>query len=60
MSLISQARNCLFEPFSSSSKHFKDTFIKITFGKVGRGYIFDREEPKFPLYWTRSTTRATF
>ena len=50
LSLISQGRNCLFKPFSSSYKHFKDTFIKITFGKVGRGYIFNREEPKFPLY----------
>jgi len=60
LSLISQALNCLFNPFSSSYKHFKDTFIKITFGEVSRGYIFDGEEPKFPLYWTRSLAPATF
>ena len=60
LSLISQVRNCLFKHFSSSYKHFKDTFIKITFGEVGRGYIFDGEEPKFPLYWRRSPARASF
>jgi len=54
LSLISQSRNCLFKPYSSSYKHFKDTFVKIAFGEVGREYIFDGEVPRFPLYWTRS------
>jgi len=41
-------------------KHFKDTFIKISFGKVGREYIFNGNEPKFLLYWTRSPARVAF
>jgi len=58
--LISQSHNCLFKPYSSSYKHFKDTFIKISFGEVGRKYIFNGREPKFPLYWTRSLARVAF
>jgi len=58
VSLISQSRNCLFKPYSSSYKHFKDTFVKIAFGEVGREYIFYGDEPRFPLYWTRSPVRV--
>jgi len=52
--LVIQPRNRLFNPYSSSYKHFKDTFIKISFESEGREYIYHRNEPKFPLYWTRS------
>jgi len=48
LSLISQARNCLFKPFSSSYKHFKDTFIKITFGRSIRDIYLTGRSLSFP------------
>ena len=49
--------NHLFNPYSSFDKHFKDTFIKISFGSEGREYLYYDNEPKFPLYWTKSPIR---
>ena len=60
LSLISQSCNCLFKPYSSSYKHFKDTFVKISYGEAGREYIFNGKEPKFPLCWTRSPAHIAF
>ena len=57
LSLVSHPRNCLFKPYLTSYKFFKDTFVKISFESGGREYIFHGNEPKFPLYWTRSPLR---
>lgn len=40
----------MLDPYSSSYKHFKDTFFKISFRREGREYIYDRDKPSFPLY----------
>jgi len=50
LSLVSQSKNRLLSPFSSSYKHFKETFFKVIVKGKGCQYVFDGNVPKFPLY----------
>ena len=57
LSLLSQSKNRLLNPFSSSYKHFKETFFKVLVKGHSRRYVFDDDVPKFPLYWMKTPTK---
>jgi len=59
LSLVSQSKNRLLNPYSSSYKFFKDTFFKVMINPEGRRSVFDGVVSKFPLYWTRKPTKFT-
>jgi len=59
LSLVSQNKNRLLDPYTSSYKNFKETFFKIIIREGGYRFVFDGGVPKFPLYWTKKSTRFT-
>ena len=59
LSLVSQNKNRLLGPYSSSYKCFKDTYFKVVINPESRQFVFDGAVSKFPLYWTRKPTKFT-
>jgi len=59
LSLVSQNKNHLLSPYSSSYKFFKDTYFEVVINREGRRFVFDGAVSKFPLYWTRKLTKFT-
>jgi len=57
MSLVGQAKNSLFAPYTTSYKNFKGSFFKVVVEEEGRPFFFDGETPRFPFYWTKDPTR---
>jgi len=59
LSLVSQNKNRLLAPYTSSYKQFKETFFKVIIKGEGFRYVYDDGVPKFPLYWTRKLVKFT-
>jgi len=59
LSLVNQNKNRLLASYTSSYKHFKETFFRVIVKGEGCRYVYDDGMPKFPLYWTRELVKFT-
>jgi len=57
VSLVDQAKNSFFAPYTTSYKNFKGGFFKFVVEEEGRPFFFDGETPRFPFYWTKDPAR---
>jgi len=57
VSLVSQSKNNLLSPFTTSYKNFNGSFFKVVIEEESHQYFYDGETPRFPFYWTKDLTR---
>jgi len=57
VSLVGQAKNSLFSPYTTSYKNIKGGFFKVVVEEEGQSFFFDGQTPRFPFYWTKDPTR---